>query len=111
MAHLKPYQETSPSPDAQEVMKEASIIGRQALADFFTAMTAQKAHWYSIASCSFSDSSGTLINQVFPPIQTLLSIDPEIMNTMLQQCRLSLVRRGISSPNMNSWHTFIAVSC
>ncbi len=39
---------------------------------------------------------------------TLLSINPEIMDSMLQQCGLSLVRRDVSFQNMNSWHTFIA---
>jgi hypothetical protein len=86
-----------PEYDKQSVISSASKLVAhlkpyQAVADFFTTMTAQKAHWYSIASCSFSDSSSTLINQI-PPIPSLLSINPEIMDFMLQQCGLSLVRR------------------
>ena len=101
-----------PEYDKQSVISSASKLVAhlkpyQAVADFFTTMTAQKAHWYSIASCSFSDSSNTLINQI-PPIPSLLSINPEIMDFMLQQCGLSLVRRDVSFQNMNSWHTFIA---
>jgi len=87
--------------DAQEVMESVRNIGRKALADFFTAMTPQKAHWYSITSASCSD-------QVFPPLSTLLLIDPEVMNYMLEQCGLCFMRTGISSPQINSWHSFIA---
>jgi hypothetical protein len=42
LSHCK----TCISLDAQEVMKELRNIVLQALADFFTAMTAKKAHWY-----------------------------------------------------------------
>jgi hypothetical protein len=40
-------------------------IGRQALADFFTAMMPQKANWYSITSGLSSD-------RIFPPLSTLI---------------------------------------
>jgi hypothetical protein len=62
--------------DAQEVMEAMRNIGQQALADFFTAMMPQKAHWYSITSGLSSD-------HVFPPSSTLLYIDSELMNYML----------------------------
>jgi hypothetical protein len=74
-------------------------------------MMAQKAHWYRITSGSYSDSSSTLMNQVFPLMKALLSIDPEVMHSMLQKCGLCFERKGVFSPHMNSWQTFIAEYC
>jgi hypothetical protein len=51
--------------NAQEVLGAMRNFGRQALADFFTAMMPQKAHWYSITSGLSSD-------HVFPPLSTLI---------------------------------------
>jgi len=94
--------------DAKGVMQEAKNISQQALADFFTAMTAQKAYWYRITSGSWSDFLCSLINQVFPLMTTLLSNGPEVMHAMLQKCGLCFERKGAFSPQMNSWQTFIA---
>ena len=65
-------------------MGSSILLGRKALADFFTAMASQKAHWYNVIAPLDSDPSRHEINLVFPPLSSLLNIDIIIMNKVLE---------------------------
>jgi hypothetical protein len=67
--HSIPSKETSPLEGALVIMNSSSFIGRQALANFFHSMTAQKAHWYNIANSPPSDPSNPKSMQYFQPYQ------------------------------------------
>ncbi len=89
------------------MMNSSNFIGCQALADFFGSMVMQKAHWYSMTNPS-SDMSSNKINLIFPTLSMLLSVGPEIMDSVLQLCRLTQVTRGKAASIMNAWKDFIA---
>jgi hypothetical protein len=86
----------------------ARNIGHQALADFFASMATQKAHWYSLTNSSPSDAPHTMIDSIFPKLSTLLSVEPKIMDSMLQLCGLSQERRGRMTPVLGTWTDFIS---
>ncbi len=94
--------------DAQVLPSMARNIGRQALADFFASMATQKAHWYNLANSSPSDAPHTMIDSIFPKLSTLLSVEPKIMDSMLQLCGLSQERRGRMTPVLGTWTNFIS---
>jgi hypothetical protein len=70
-------------------MEEARIIGVRALADFFMAMAAMKAHWYNLMVPSILDPSRVEINAVFSLLSSLLNLDISTMEKVLKACSLS----------------------
>jgi hypothetical protein len=86
----------------------ARNIGRQVLADFFASMVTQKAHWYNLTNSSPSDVPHTMMDSIFPNLSTLLSVEPKIMDSMLQLCGLSQERRGRMTPVLGAWTDFIS---
>jgi hypothetical protein len=60
------------------------LLGWKALADIFTVMASQKAHWYNGIAPLDSDPLRHEIYQVFPPLSSLLNIDVPIMNKVLE---------------------------
>jgi len=89
-------------------MKPFSSAGRQALADFFGAMVTQKAHWYCLSVLPASDATNVEVNQIFPLLSTLLSVEPGLMLSMLQLSGLAQLRRGKVSISIKTWTEFIA---
>jgi len=89
-------------------MKSGSSTGRQALADFFGAMVTQKAHWYCLSVLSASDPASAQLSKIFPSLSTLLSVEPGLMNSVLQLCGLAQLRRGKVSLVMKAWMDLIA---
>ena len=89
-------------------MKSGSSTGRQALADFFGAMVTQKAHWYCLSVLSASDPASAQLSKIFPSLSTLLSVEPGLMNSVLQLCGLAQLRRGKDSLVMKAWMDLIA---
>jgi hypothetical protein len=98
----------APSLDAQDRSSMTRNIGRQALADFFTSMLSQKAHWYNMSNPLVFDPSSAVIDRIFPPMSTLLSLEPRTMDSVLQACGLAQERKGRTIPNLNAWTDFIA---
>jgi hypothetical protein len=94
--------------DAVAIMEAARIIDVRALADFFMAMAAMKAHWYNLMVPSFSDPSRAEINAVFPPLSALLNLDIITMEKVLEVCGLSRRKGNTSLPTMQAWENFIA---
>jgi hypothetical protein len=86
-------------------MSSPRNIGWQALADFFRAMVAHKAHWYSILIPV--DQVRSRIYAVFPPLLELLSIDVGIMKEVFKVCGLLYTCGKISSPLLNAWEEFL----
>ena len=89
-------------------MKSGSSTGRQALADFFGAMVTQKAHWYCLSVLSASDPASAQLSKIFPSLSTLLSVEPGLMNSVLQLCGLAQLRRWKVSLVMKAWMDLIA---
>jgi len=83
------------------------LIGRRASADFFLAMSSQKAHWYNIIAPSKSDPLSNEINRIFPPISSLLNIEATIMNRVLEKSSLCRRRGEVLFPVVQAWHDFI----
>ncbi len=71
---------------AQLMMSSPRNIGWQALADFFHAMVAHNAHWYSIIVPE--GEVWSRIHAEFPPLSQLLSIDVGMMKEVLKACGL-----------------------
>ena len=82
--------------DWQVTMSSPRIIGQQALADFFRAMVAHRAHWYSILIPE--DQAHSRVHSIFPPLSELLSIDVGIMMQVFKVCSLLYTRGRITSP-------------
>ena len=89
------------------MMSSPRNIGRQALADFFRAMVAHRAHWYSILIPEDETYSTSRLCSVFPPLSSLLSIDGGIMKQVFKVCGLLYTRGRISSPLLNAWEEFL----
>lgn len=98
----------APSLDAQHINNMERITGRQALTDFFTSMVSQRAHWYNMSNPFVFDPSSAVIDRIFPPMSTLLSLEPGIMDSVLQACGLAQERKGRMAPNLNAWKDFVA---
>jgi hypothetical protein len=82
-------------------------IGRQGLADFFTAMLIKDAHWYSIVLLNNLDSFNNLHDQAFPSLSKILNIDEKIMWLCLQSCRLLHFEKGSGFiPLVDAWKDF-----
>jgi hypothetical protein len=71
-------------------------------------MVSQKARWYNMSNPFFCDPSSAEIDQIFPPMSTLLSLEPGTMDLVLQACGIAQERRGRMTPNLNAWKGFIA---
>jgi hypothetical protein len=84
------------------------LLGRKALADFFTAVASQKAHWYNVIAPSDSDASREEINQIFPPLSSLLNIDFIIIDQVLEASGLCRKKGDIFLPTLQAWKDFIA---
>jgi hypothetical protein len=84
------------------------LLGRKALADFFTAMTSQKAHWYNMIAPSYSDATREELNRIFPPLSSLLNIEVTIMNQVLEASGLCRKKADIFLPTLQAWREFIA---
>jgi len=83
------------------------LIGHRALADFFLAMSLQKAHRYNIIGPSKSDPLSNDIKRIFPPISSLLNIEATIMNRVLEKSSLCRRRGEVLFPVVQAWHDFI----
>jgi hypothetical protein len=91
--------------DTLVAMNSSSFIGRQALANFFHSMATRKAH---IANSPPSDPSSSKVNEIFPTLSTLLSVDTYIMDSMLMLCRLAKQWRRETVALNNACQLFIA---
>jgi hypothetical protein len=89
----------APSLDAQDTNNMTRIIGRQALADIFTSLVSQKAHWYNMSNPLVFDPSSAVIDRIFLPMSTLLSLEKGTMDSVLQACGLAQERKG----RMHGW--------
>jgi hypothetical protein len=49
-----------------------------------------------------------MIVSIFPNLSTLLSVEPKIMDSMLQLCGLSQERRCSMAPVLGAWTNFIS---
>jgi hypothetical protein len=55
-----------------------------------------------------TDLFRTKINIIFPSLSTLLSVEPDIMNSMLLLRGLAKPWKGKGVPSSNAWQLFIA---
>ena len=94
--------------DAVDIMVIARNIGRRALAEFFTAMAPQKAHWYNLMAPSISDPSRNDINRIFPQLSSLLNIEIFTMDKVLEECGLCRKKADKFVPVVRAWGDFIA---
>jgi hypothetical protein len=86
----------------------SSLLGRQALAGFFTAMAPQKAHWYNVLPPTNVDPSRDNISRIFPPLSSLLNIEVMIMQKVLEVCGLCCQKGSDLLILENGWKVFIA---
>jgi hypothetical protein len=68
-------------------------VGRQALADFFSALAPQRAHWYSIILPVSEGGSEDRIAAAFPPLSKIASLHEGMLREVLLQCGLLQFRQ------------------
>ena len=74
-------------------MSSSRKVGRQALADFFSALVPQRAHWYSIILPIGEGGSEDRIAAAFPPLSKIASLHEEMLREILLQCGLLQFRQ------------------
>jgi hypothetical protein len=71
-------------------------------------MASQKASWYNVIAPLDSDPSRHEINQIFPPLSSLLNIEVIIMNKVMEASGLCWKKGDTFLPTLQAWREFIA---
>jgi hypothetical protein len=70
--------------DAVIMTVSRTQLAREALADVFHALKAQKAHWYQLKPPTSEEDYKVKFNDLFPYLGRLLSLTADVMHSILE---------------------------
>ena len=92
-----------------QVMKLSSRnLCRKAIADFFSTVEPQHAHWYCIKSPAVGDTFHHELKAMFPPLSSLLNLPEDVLMSALRVAGVMYQRGNSISPLFSGWESFIA---